>query len=86
MIKVKLVSEPQIKANLINEPQIKANILATQISGSGTSDHSQLTSLDYTSSGHIGFASSNQIDIINEHIDEITVTAMTNLEIEALLT
>ena len=47
----------------------------------GTTDHAELTNLDYVSSGHTGFASSSDITDLQDQIDELPTEAdITNLQ------
>ena len=67
----------------LKQNHVNINITGCKSGGTGTTDHSKLTNLDYEHSGHIGFASAAQIqellDLLNNKQD--TLIAGDNISI-----
>lgn len=67
----------------LKQNHVNINITGCKSGGTGTTDHSKLTNLDYEHSGHIGFASASQIqellNLLNNKQD--TLTAGDNISI-----
>lgn len=67
----------------LKQNHVNINITGCKSGGTGTTDHSKLTNLDYEHSGHIGFASAAQIqellDLLNNKQD--TMIAGDNISI-----
>ena len=59
----------------LKQNHVNINITGCKSGGTGTTDHSKLTNLDYEHSGHIGFASAAQIqellDLLNNKQDTL---------------